>query len=174
MRLYLLNEEDKPYRNRVDVFAVKDDKVYGGFFNDGAFGVFGGGTDGEKLEDAASREFEEETGYKINNLRKLDIQPVTAEWEKPYKSEKQKERAKHYRGTRTWFYVGELDDSEKEEKAKGDDGKHPLSDIGLVSIDQAIKATEKAEPTEDGLVDQYAARVKALKRIKADYSNSEQ
>lgn len=161
----ILTEEELPFRNRVEVFACKDGKVYGGFYPDGAFGVFGGGTDGEKLEDAAEREFEEESGYKINNLEKLDVAPVEAIWDKA-KSKKQKDRMEDYKGTRTWYFYGELDDSSKKEKADGDDGKAGIKDIGLKDIDDAIKALE-GTPDDKNLVKQYKARIEALKLIKA-------
>jgi 8-oxo-dGTP pyrophosphatase MutT (NUDIX family) len=157
-------EEELPFRNRVEVYATKDGKVYGGFYPDGGFGVFGGGTDGEKLEDAATREFKEESGYKVKNLKKLDIPAVEAIWDEA-KSKKQKERMQEYKGTRTWYFHGELDDSGKKNKATGEDGQSSLKEIGLIEIDDAIKALEK-EPDDPNLKKQYKARIKALKLIK--------
>lgn len=166
MKLQILNEDDKPYRNRVEVFAVKDGKVYGGMYSDGSFGVFGGGTDGEDLESAASREFEEESGYKVTNLKKADVDPIEVEWTGEAKSDKQKERMKKYRGTRTWYYIGDLDDSGEKDKAKGEDGHSGLNDIGLKDPDEAIAALDK-DPDDEGLKKQYAARIKTLKQIKS-------
>lgn len=165
MRLSLLNEDDKPYRNRVEVFAVKDGKVFGGFYKDGAFGVFGGGTDGEDLESAAEREFEEESGYKVSNLRKADVDSVEVDWQGGPKSDKQKERMKKYRGTRTWYYIGDLGDGSPKDKADGEDGDSGLKDIGLKNIDEVIDNLKEVDVDDPALKKQYAARVKTLEQI---------
>lgn len=165
MRLHTINENKKPYRNRVEVFATKNGKVYGGFYKDGSFGVFGGGTDGEDLETAATREFEEESGYKVKNLKKLDIEPVEIKWEGEPKSEKQKERSKKFGGTRTWYYTGELDDSMEKDKAEGGDGQSGLSDIGLKEIDDVIEKIKGLETDDAGLKKQYKARLEVLRII---------
>lgn len=164
MKLSILNESEKPYRNRVEVFAIKDGKVHGGFYSDGSFGVFGGGTDGEDLESAATREFEEESGYKVTNLRKADVKPVEVKWSGEAKSDKQKERMKKYCGTRTWYYIGDLDDSGKKNKADGEDGQSGLRNIGLKDINDAIETLNK-KVDDDGLNKQYEARIKTLKQI---------
>ena len=167
MKLNLLNEDNKPLRNRVEVFAVKDEKVYGGIYDDGSFGVFGGGIDGESLEDAASREFEEESGHKIDNIKRLDVEPVIAKWDEDNpKSEKQKERMKKYSGTKTWYYYGQLNDSGNKDKADGDDGKSGLRDIGLKDIDFAISKLDIDGIEDKGLINQYKARKKALELLK--------
>lgn len=166
MLLSELNESGKPYRNRVEVFALKDGKVYGGFYESGDFGVFGGGTDGEDLESAAAREFEEESGFKIKNLKKLDVDPIEVEWEGEAKSDKQKERKEKYRGTRTWYYCGELDDDGKKDKATGDDGHSGLNNIGLKDVDDMIDNVKSIDADDDGLIKQNKARLEALKLIK--------
>lgn len=159
----IMEGTDLPYRNRVEVFAVKDGKVYGGFYPDGTFGVFGGGTDGEALEDAAEREFKEETGYSLIGIKKLDIPALEVAWKSKPANEKQEERQKKYKGTRTWYYYAEL--GAKGKKATGEDGESPLNDIGLVDIDKAIKALEK-EGGDESIKSQMNARKKALKLIK--------
>jgi 8-oxo-dGTP pyrophosphatase MutT (NUDIX family) len=160
----LLNESEKPFRNRVEVYAVKDNKLYCGKYKDGSLGVFGGGTDGEALEEAAAREFEEETGYKVKNLKKVPVDPIEVIW-KDAKSEKQKKRMEDYKGTRTWFYYGEFDDSDKKDKASGDDGKHNLTDVGLKELnDELIKSTI-SDTEDDGIAKQQQTREKVLKYI---------
>jgi len=155
--------KDLPYRNRVEVFAIKDGQVYGGFFDDGSFGVFGGGTDGEAVEDAAKREYKEEAGYKLKNVEKLDIKPVEVAWKSKPANEKQEERQKQYKGTRTWYYCAELGDKVK--KATGEDGQSPLKDVGLVDIDKAIKSLDR-KGGDESIKSQMNARKKALELIK--------
>ena len=157
------SETDLPYRNRVEVFAVKDGKVYGGFYPDGAFGTFGGGTDGESLEGACKREYKEETGYTIKNVQKLDIPAVEVGWKTSPKNEKQEERQKKYKGTRSWYFYAELGDKGK--KATGEDGESALKDIGLIDIDKAIKSLDR-KGGDESIKAQMNARKKALKILK--------
>lgn len=99
----------KPYRDRAEVYALKGDQVYGGLYDHGGFGVFGGGVDpGETPADAAAREFAEEAGWTINNVKPLPFKPMTFEWKPPYGSEKQRERARQFRGSRTYYMTGDL------------------------------------------------------------------
>jgi len=162
--------KDLPYRNRVEVFAIKDGKVYGGFFDDGSFGVFGGGTDGEAVEDAAKREYKEEAGYTIKNVEKLDIKPIEVAWKSKPANEKQEERQKKYKGTRTWYYYAEI--GEKGKKAKGEDGKSPLTNVGFVDIDVAIKSLDK-KGGDESIKCQMNARKKALELIKEKLDDEE-
>ncbi len=164
MKLHLINESEKPFRNRVEVYAIKDGKLYCGEYKDGSLGVFGGGTDGEALEEAAAREFEEETGYKVNNLKKIPVDPIEVIWTDA-KSEKQKKRMEDYKGTRTWFFVGEFDDSKKKEKAEGDDGKHNLKNVGLKELNDELIKSVKSDTDDEGIIKQQKIREKVLKHI---------
>lgn len=159
----ILEGTDLPFRNRVEVFAIKDGKVYGGFYPDGSFGTFGGGTDGESLEDAAEREYKEETGYSLIGIEKLDIPALEVCWKSGPKNDKQKERQSKYKGTRTWYFYAEL--GSKGKKASGEDGESPLKKIGLIDLDKAIESLDK-EPNEESIKSQMNARKKALKMIK--------
>jgi 8-oxo-dGTP pyrophosphatase MutT (NUDIX family) len=167
MKLSSINESELPFRNRVEVFAVRDGKLYCGEYEDGTIGVFGGGTDGESLEDAASREFNEETGYKVNNLTKVPVGPIEVLWDKP-KSEKQKERSQNYKGTRTWYYVGEFDDSCEKDKASGEDGQHNLKNVSLRNIDD--KLIEKfISDINESLAKQQKARADVIRWVIDNY-----
>ena len=101
---------DLPWRDRVELFALnKDRKVLGGYYEqDKNHGVFGGGVDGEAPEVAAAREFKEEAGWPVENVRMLPVDPVTHEWKPPYASAAQEERAKQFRGSRTLFATGDI------------------------------------------------------------------
>ena len=163
MKLKIINENSLPFRNRVEVFAIKDGKLYCGEYEDGTIGVFGGGTDGESLEDAAKREFNEETGYKVKNLTKVPVGPIEVLWDKP-KSEKQKERSQDYKGTRTWYFVADFDDDDKKDKADGEDGQHNLKNVGLKTIDDDL-ISKFGESSDESLAKQQKARVDVIKWV---------
>ena len=101
---------DKPYRDRAELYAMKDGKLYGSKFPHGGFGVYGGGIDpGEEPSEAAAREFAEEAGWNVKNVKELPFEPHTLDWKPPY-SPKVAERAKEFRGSRTRYFVGDLAD----------------------------------------------------------------
>jgi 8-oxo-dGTP pyrophosphatase MutT (NUDIX family) len=104
-------DESKPYRDRVEAFALDEDgTLYGGKYEgDKTFGSFGGGIeDGEDPLTAAAREFKEESGHDLVDHKLLDVKPLLADWKPPYESPQQAERAKKYRGSRTIFVGGKL------------------------------------------------------------------
>lgn len=104
-------EADKPYRDRAEAYAIDPDgNVWGGLYENGSFGVFGGGIDpGEDPAEAAAREFAEESGRELHDAVVVPgVGPHTVDWVPPYKSEKQAERAKHFKGSRTFYVVGRL------------------------------------------------------------------
>lgn len=105
-------EDTRPYRERAELFAMRDGKVYGGLYPDtGSFGVFGGGIDpGETPEQAALREFQEESGLTATNARLIPIPPLDHEWKPPYDSVKHALRAKTHRGSRTHYVMADLGD----------------------------------------------------------------
>jgi len=158
-------EDTRPYRNRVEVFGVDSTegfpKVYGGRFKTGGFGVFGGGTDGDDLVAAAKREYLEETGYTLTDVEKMPIDAVTVEWAPPYKSAKQAERAKTYRGTRTWYMYGVIT-GPKAEKADGEDGASPLDNTGFYTCKTALEMLQGSTTENTELLPQIEARKKAL------------
>lgn len=154
-----------PYRKRVEVYAMKDGKVYGGVYKDGGFGVFGGGFDDDDVVTAAEREFAEETGLVAKNIRILPVEPVKIDWNPPYKSEKQAERAKQFRGAQTFFVVADLDDSSPVAKADGDDGKSLLRWPRLYAVAEAIELCGKAESDSEGVKKINNARMQALEKL---------
>jgi hypothetical protein len=105
-------QSNKLYRDRVEVYAIKDGKVLGGVYPDGNFGVFGGGIDpGESAKKAAKREFLEESGYEIKHLHPAYIPAVKSRWsEDDLKrlAKKDPKRTKQYQGSRTMFFIADL------------------------------------------------------------------
>jgi predicted double-glycine peptidase/8-oxo-dGTP pyrophosphatase MutT (NUDIX family) len=100
-----------PYRDRVEAFGLNPaGKVLGGYYEDDkTHGVFGGGVDeGETPEQAAAREFREEAGYNLLNPRLLPVEPMTFDWKPPYDTPQQAERAKQFKGSRTFFAAGRV------------------------------------------------------------------
>lgn len=157
---------DKPYRDRVEVYALKDGKVWGGLHDNGTFGTYGGGIDeGESLLEAAAREFSEESGYTVTNLRTLGLKPFLLDWKPPYPNKKMRERARHYRGSRTYYLVGDLGDKHGRKLVE------PVrrQDVRLYDLDEAIKLSSK-KLTDETLAQVTANRVLALKAIKAELS----
>lgn len=154
-----------PYRKRVEVFAVKDGQIYGGTYDDGSFGAFGGGLDDDDLVAAAEREFAEETGLKAKNIRPVAGEVVRVDWNPPYKSDKQAERAKSYRGSETYFAIADLDDSEQQAKAKGEAGKSPLKNRKLYAYAEALQLLDNAKPVAGLDADELANMRAARRRV---------
>lgn len=157
----MITEAEKPLRNRVEVITTNDKgQVYGGVFSDGSWGTFGGGTDGEAGTEAAQREFEEETGHTVTDLKRMKTKPIEVVWKHEAQTEKDKARQAQYRGTRTWFFTGTFKEGDGK-KAEGDDGKSPLKKVGWFDIDKAISLIE------DNLVDEPENKVQQKRRIEA-------
>jgi len=156
----------KPFRERVELFATDPKgRVYGGFYpGKGGFGTFGGGVDpGEDLQEAAAREFKEESGYSVKNVRPASVSSLKEIWKAPPKGTSQEdadkfnERRKEYKGSITHFFVGNI---------KGDKGRKDLEDpkynfkrVQFRPISAVITKQEKhLEDVED------AAETKRLKQ----------
>lgn len=103
----------KPYRRRVEVLALDDEgRVFGAYYPDGGgFGGYGGGVDpGETDEAAAVREFLEETGRDVSDVRRLAVPVVRVDWAagETGLTAEQAERRKRFRGSETVFVTGTL------------------------------------------------------------------
>ncbi len=139
---------DLPYRDRVELYAIdpKKGKVFGGRYPDKSFGVFGGGVDpGEDMAEAARREFEEETGRTVTNVRMLPFDPVKVEWQKnpdAVVAPSKRERLKKYRGSQTHFFAGDL--GPKFEGDRGADTETLLSNIRLYKYDKAKRMVDES------------------------------
>jgi 8-oxo-dGTP pyrophosphatase MutT (NUDIX family)/GNAT superfamily N-acetyltransferase len=105
------------YRNRVEAFALTPDgKVIAGLYPGKAKNVAvpGGGIElGETKLKAAKREFKEEAGIAIKNVRPINVAPVLTAWARKDKSYKGRDwRAdikKHPKGNRTHFVLADVD-----------------------------------------------------------------
>jgi 8-oxo-dGTP pyrophosphatase MutT (NUDIX family)/ribosomal protein S18 acetylase RimI-like enzyme len=105
------------YRNRVEAFALTPDgKVIAGLYPGKAKNVAvpGGGIEkGETVRRAAKREFKEEAGIAIRNIRAIGVAPVLTAWARKDKSYKGRDwRAdikKHPKGNRTHFVLADVD-----------------------------------------------------------------
>lgn len=152
----------RPYRDRAEMYALRRGKLFGGLYADsGAFGVFGGGVDpGESVEDAAAREFREEAGRDVANPRRLPIEPLVSEWRPPYATKQQRERAKLYRGSRTFYVAGDL--GKRLPGGAADKASH--RDVRLYDLPTAIRL---ATPALDGsgLEDANQRRLAVLRHL---------
>lgn len=145
----------KPYRERAELFAVDaKGRVLGGFYPGKDFGTFGGGVEkGENKARAAAREFKEESGYKVTNVRPAGVKPFVQEWKNilnlpSFKDNaKFQERAKTFRGSRTHFFIGDI------EGAKGsrsrEDAAYPFEDVKFRPLASVIKKHESALAKSD-------------------------
>lgn len=117
-------------------------KILGGYYdNDKNFGVFGGGVEeGEDPATAGAREFVEEAGYRLKNPRMLPFKPIVFDWKPPYSSPQQAEKAKRFRGSRTFFGVGEVGDPVSTEE-RGSDTYTGLRNIRFRSPHTALRNT---------------------------------
>lgn len=157
----------KPYRERAELFALKDGKVYGGLYDNGTFGVFGGGIDpGEDALQAATREFAEEAGWSIRNPRLITPAAFDYDWKPPYKSTKQARRAEKYRGSRTYYVAGDLGD----ELTKRPPDAARRQDVRLYDLDEAIRLAALAGVEDDGGV--AAHRQEILRLLKASLADA--
>lgn len=155
-----------PYRDRAEMFAIdKDGNVFGGMYTKGkTFGVFGGGIDpGEDPAEAAAREFQEESGWSVSNPRVLPFEPHAIDWKPPYSTPKQAERAKKYRGSRTYYVMGDL--GTKVPNAKIDETGR--SDVRPYTIDEAIALADKEKTTDETIAQANLKRKAVLEHIRS-------
>jgi 8-oxo-dGTP pyrophosphatase MutT (NUDIX family) len=154
-------QSNKLYRDRVEVYALKDGKILGGIYPDGNFGIFGGGIDpGETAKKAARREFLEESGYEVKHLHPAYIPAVKSRWsEDDMKrlAKKDPKRIKQYQGSRTIFFIADLGDRID----KNPEDKTKLKHVKLYPFEEALDLIQKSGDNQR-LLD---ARIKLVRNL---------
>ena len=161
------------YRDRVEVFGTKDGKIFGGrYTGDGTFGVFGGGLDGDSIVNASKKEYKEESGWSLKNVKRIPGKPLILPWI-PHDgmNAKQKRRMKEFPGgTRTFYTTGEL--QRHGNKASGEDGQSGLTNKRLYTKDEIqnlMKPTKKFDAQQKRRI---KSRLRALNKISAYQSHT--
>ena len=138
----------KPYRNRVDVIALdKKDRVYSGLYPDGSIGLFGGGLDrGETAVAAGIREFREESGREVENVKRLAISNFEESRlaRKGWQAAGKHDRVKRYGGTRSFTVVGDVVPGKK--KGLLEPADH-IKQVKFRPLEEAVAVQEKAVTT---------------------------
>jgi len=128
-------------RHRVEAFGLKNGKIYGGIYQDGQFGTFGGGLGNNTPEQAAREEYQEEGGYILENVRKIPMPPAHYVWGKAdraqaHRTGKQGRIKQFPDGMMTQYLVGDI--VKKVKKAKGIEHDTGLKKMKFYTPDQAL------------------------------------
>ncbi len=134
------------HRERIEVYGLHNGKLLAGRFPDRSVGVYGGGVDpGETHEQAAHREFLEESGYNIGNLRRVDVPPFESPWVEDHgpielmapkrREEYESRRKKFPSGHKTTYFAGEVSG----EPSKPADDTGSLGRVRPIDLNRAIK-----------------------------------
>lgn len=140
------SNDEKKYRDRVEVFGLNPKgRVYGGVWDqDKSFAIPGGGIDpGEDVLSAAAREYLEETGLPITNMRLAGVNPTINEWSEEYRKSLPPDRKDFY-GTRTHYVLGDL--QRRLRKSEGPLDHWGASQRGLYSPNKALSLMEGKVP----------------------------
>ena len=97
----------KPWRQRVEVYAISGGMVYGGLYDEVRnFGGFGGGVEpGETLIQTAVREFQEETAWDITDVFPVPVAPFKRLWRE---GENKPNARRQHCGSETHYFFGQL------------------------------------------------------------------
>lgn len=145
-----MNRSKLPFRKNCEgYFLTKDNRILAK--DTGHFIEFpGGGVDeNETPEKALIREAYEETGAKIENLKKIKI--IKFKWDEYWaKSEKQKARYEKFQGEEMHFFTGKVKEIKK---AKGDGHDEGWKGEVAMDIKEAIAKIKEYGWTKD--MDEY-------------------
>lgn len=141
--------ETKKYRERVELWAVRNGKVLSGVYPDGSLGTYGGGIDpGEHPHEAGAREYHEEGGRHVKDVRTVDIPRLTQAWPvlKNLTPEHRKRLdariAEWPGGSRTTQLVGTLHG--KPTRPTDESHQNRLKDVRLRSFAEAVQQQQQA------------------------------
>ena len=140
---------EQKYRPRVELWAVRNGKVLSGVYPDGSLGTYGGGIDpGEHPHEAGAREYHEEGGRHVKDVRTVDIPSMTQAWPvlKNLTPENRKRLdariAEWPGGSRTTQLVGTLHG--KPTRPTDESHQNRLKDVRLRSFAEAVQQQQQA------------------------------
>lgn len=168
-----LSREDRPYRDRVEVFPVRGDKVLGGKYPDGSFAAFGGGIDGkQRPETAGKREVQEESGRRVEKVKRLPVPDTAYDWDPrsenhPGMSAEQKEkirkRIEEFRGQKTTYLIADLPVQRPQKRTD----ETSIKNVKMYPIEEAIGMQEQAAKKARGRKREIAeGRLDALEAVR--------
>jgi 8-oxo-dGTP pyrophosphatase MutT (NUDIX family) len=170
--------DNRSYRERAELFAFgPENRIYGGFYPGQGFGTFGGGVDpGEDPQEAAAREFIEESGYPVSNVRQAPVGPYVEDWKplskKPeYANDpKFQERFKKFKGSRTHYFVGDIEGQRGPRGAE--EASFPFESVRFRKIPTVISRHKKdlrslADPIDIARLQQRLAVLQSLQEKNA-------
>jgi 8-oxo-dGTP pyrophosphatase MutT (NUDIX family) len=152
---YIEKSASLPYKRRIEAIGIDEDgNVLMGRRPGNPWVFPGGGIEDEPGRKAANREFMEEVGYSLKNIKKAPVKPLSFKYDKSDK----------YGGALTDYYIGKI--KGKDLSLYGNDND-TFDKVKLFSLDKAIKMmTRQSRNTDDYLRRSALKKLEILNHLK--------